>query len=114
VRVLLEAPASSPSPASGEIWDAIVAALGRGREPVVPVFIGGISDSRWFRERGIAAYGLLPFPIEGMLMRTVHGPDERMPLDAFSAGIERTSGPPAATACSSRCSRGCAHGAPSR
>lgn len=90
VRVLLDAPASPPSPASGEVWDAIVAALGRGREPVVPVFIGGISDSRWFRERGIPAYGLLPFPIEGMLMRTVHGPDERMPLDAFAAGIERT------------------------
>ncbi|GMU64000.1 MAG: hypothetical protein AMXMBFR36_02740 [Acidobacteriota bacterium] len=90
VRVLLEAPASAPSPASGEVWDAIAAALGRGREPVVPVFIGGISDSRWFRERGIPAYGLLPFPIEGMLMRTVHGPDERMPLDAFAEGIERT------------------------
>lgn len=90
VRILLDAPASPPSPASGETWDAIVAALGRGREPVVPVFIGGISDSRWFRERGIPAYGLLPFPIEGMLMRTVHGPDERMPLDAFAAGIERT------------------------
>src|SRR5690606_29736419 len=41
VRVLLEAPPSAPSPASGEIWDAIAAALGRGREPVVPVFIGG-------------------------------------------------------------------------
>jgi acetylornithine deacetylase/succinyl-diaminopimelate desuccinylase-like protein len=90
VRILLEAPASPASPASGEVWDAIVAALGRGREPVVPVFIGGISDARWFRERGIPAYGLLPFPIEGMLMRTVHGPDERMPLDAFAEGIERT------------------------
>ena len=105
IRVLLEAPPSAPSPASGEVWDAIVAALGRGREPVVPVFIGGISDSRWFRERGIPAYGLLPFPIEGMLMRTVHGPDERMPLDAFAAGIARTKrlvrllvAPPAAAA----------------
>jgi acetylornithine deacetylase/succinyl-diaminopimelate desuccinylase-like protein len=90
VRVLLDAPASPPSPASGEVWDAIVAALGGGQQPVVPVFIGGISDARYFRERGIPAYGILPFPIEGALMRTVHGPDERMPLDAFAEGIERT------------------------
>jgi len=58
--------------------------------PVVPVFIGGITDGRYFRQRGIAAYGISPFEIENLLLRGVHGPDERMPLAVFDAGVARS------------------------
>ncbi len=56
---------------------------------MLPVFIAGVTDSRYFRARGIPAYGVSPFEIEGTLLRTVHGPDERIPLVAFARGVER-------------------------
>ncbi len=93
VEVRLQAAHSPPSPAEGPVWEAIAAALGGERAPhppVVPVFIGGITDARYFRARGIAAYGISPFEIENLLLRGVHGPDERMPLDAFDRGVERS------------------------
>jgi acetylornithine deacetylase/succinyl-diaminopimelate desuccinylase-like protein len=63
--------------------------LGR-RAPVIPTFIPGITDSRYFRERGIAAYGFSPFVLESNEVRGIHGPDERIPLDAFEKGVETT------------------------
>lgn len=88
VTVRLSSPPSQPSPAAGPVWRALVAGLS-ARGPVVPVFISGITDARYFRERGIAAYGISPFELESALARTVHGPDERIPLAAFDAGVER-------------------------
>ncbi len=91
VSVRLSSPPSEPSPASGEIWNELAAALSDGA-PVVPVFIAGITDSRYFRERDIPAYGISPFELENPLVRTVHGPDERIPLDVFDAGVARMIG----------------------
>lgn len=90
ITIRLAAPPSPPSPDAGPVWEAIAAALGGGRVPVVPVFIGGITDGRYFRQRGIAAYGISPFEIENLLLRGVHGPDERMPLAIFDAGVARS------------------------
>lgn len=87
-RVLLAAPASAPTPASGPLWERLVEAL-RDEAPVVPVFLAGVTDSRYFRERGVAAYGFSPFFVEAEPMRGVHGPDERIPLAAFDRGVER-------------------------
>jgi acetylornithine deacetylase/succinyl-diaminopimelate desuccinylase-like protein len=86
--VLLSSPSSPPSPAEGEVWRALESVLGR-EAPLVPAMIPGITDARFLRERGIAAYGLSPFGIEGLLMRRVHGPDEEIPLAAFGAGVAR-------------------------
>jgi acetylornithine deacetylase/succinyl-diaminopimelate desuccinylase-like protein len=88
VEVLLSSPPSAPSPASGAVWERLGAALG-GEAPLVPAMIPGITDARFFRERGIAAYGFSPFEIEGLLMRRVHGPDEEIPLTAFDGGVAR-------------------------
>ena len=87
-RVLLAAPPSEPTPASGPLWERLVAALA-DEAPVIPIFLAGITDSRYFRERGVAAYGFSPFWVEAEPMRGVHGPDERIPLDAFDRGVER-------------------------
>ncbi|MCB1008158.1 MAG: M20/M25/M40 family metallo-hydrolase [Acidobacteria bacterium] len=87
VHVLLASPRAEPSPAGGPLWNELATALG-GREPVVPLFISGITDSRYFRQRGIPAYGLSPFELEGEVTKTVHGPDERIPLAAFRKGLE--------------------------
>ena len=58
-----------------------------GAAPVVPLFISGITDSRYFRARGIPAYGLSPFELEGEYTKTVHGPDERIAVAAFEKGV---------------------------
>ena len=88
VTVLLDSPPAEPSPAEGPLWDDLATALGGGA-PVLPVFIAGVTDSRYFRARGIPAYGVSPFEIEGTLLRTVHGPDESIPLAVFERGVDR-------------------------
>jgi len=87
-RTILATPPSAPSPASGDDWERIRSVL-LPEAPVLPVMIAGITDSRFFRELGIKAYGLSPFAVDGLYMRRVHGPDEAIPLDAFDRGVER-------------------------
>lgn len=88
VEVLLAAPPVPPSPTDHPAFRAIAAVLGR-EAPVVPAFIAGFTDSRWFRERGIAAYGVTPFALEGEVLGGIHGPDERIPVDELERGIAR-------------------------
>ena len=88
VRVLLESPPVSPSPDSGPIFAAISRVLAP-EAPVVPAFISGFTDSRYFRERGVAAYGVSPFALEPDDQRGIHGADESIPLAEFERGVER-------------------------
>jgi acetylornithine deacetylase/succinyl-diaminopimelate desuccinylase-like protein len=87
VKTLLSSPPAPPSPASGRLYRALQKALGQ-EGPVVPTFIAGITDSRFFRARGIPAYGVSPFRIDES--RGIHGPDERIPLAELDRGVERT------------------------
>jgi acetylornithine deacetylase/succinyl-diaminopimelate desuccinylase-like protein len=56
--------------------------------PVVPAFIAAITDARYLRQRGIAAYGFMPFAIGGKALRGIHTSDEHISLEAFAQGIE--------------------------
>jgi acetylornithine deacetylase/succinyl-diaminopimelate desuccinylase-like protein len=89
VKVLLTSRPAPPSPAAGRVYAAMTAALGR-QAPVVPAMISGFTDSRYFRERGIAAYGLSPFVLDGDDQRGIHSTDERIPLAELDRGVERT------------------------
>ncbi|MGH7266991.1 MAG: M20/M25/M40 family metallo-hydrolase, partial [Candidatus Rokuibacteriota bacterium] len=89
VEVLLTAPPAPASPTDNAFYRAIEAVLGR-EGPVVPAFIPGFTDSRYFRARGIPAYGLSPFALQGPDLRGIHGPDERIPVAEFEAGVART------------------------
>lgn len=51
--------------------------------------ISGFTDSRFFRERRIPAYGVTPFALAGEDLQGIHGPDERIPLDELDRGVER-------------------------
>ena len=86
VKVVLRSPPAAPSPASGRLYEALKRAL-EPEGPVVPTFIPGITDSRFFRERGIPAYGVPCFEIADS--RGIHGPDERIPLAELDRGVER-------------------------
>jgi acetylornithine deacetylase/succinyl-diaminopimelate desuccinylase-like protein len=88
VKVLLSSPPVAASPASGRLYEALRRALG-SEGPVVPTFIPGITDSRFFRQRGIPAYGVTPFKIGAEDSRGIHGPDERIPLAEFERGAKR-------------------------
>jgi len=55
----------------------------------MPYFSPGFTDSRGFRRRGIAAYGISPFMLEPQDSLGIHGADERIPLDELDRGVER-------------------------
>jgi acetylornithine deacetylase/succinyl-diaminopimelate desuccinylase-like protein len=88
VKVLVTAPPSAPSPASGRLYEAIERVLGT-EAPVVPTFIAGFTDARYFRERGIAAYGISPFKVLPEESSGIHAPNERLSLAELDRGVER-------------------------
>jgi acetylornithine deacetylase/succinyl-diaminopimelate desuccinylase-like protein len=58
-------------------------------EPV-PILLPGATDARFFSRLGIQTYGYLPMrlPPDLDFSRLVHGPDERIPVDALTFGTE--------------------------
>lgn len=55
---------------------------------VVPFLFVAVNDNRFFRRKGIPAYGILPAIMEDELMESIHYFDERFPVDALYKGIE--------------------------
>lgn len=88
IRVLLAAPRSQPSPTDSPVFRLLERTLS-GEAPVFPAFIPGVTDSRYFRERGIAAYGFSPFALDGTVLAAIHGANERMPERELGRGVER-------------------------
>lgn len=83
--------APSASPVDGSLMQAIER-LGAD-EPegaiVLPSLLTGFTDSHYFRERGIAAYGFVPLVISPSQRDSVHGPDENVGADELSAAVRR-------------------------
>jgi acetylornithine deacetylase/succinyl-diaminopimelate desuccinylase-like protein len=46
------------------------------------------SDARFLRRRGIACYGLSPYPVNFFQSLTIHGADENISVWAFQEGVE--------------------------
>jgi acetylornithine deacetylase/succinyl-diaminopimelate desuccinylase-like protein len=89
VEVLLDAPPAAPSPTDHPVYRCLEGTLAAEGRPVVPAFIPGVTDSRYFRERGIPAYGFSPFLIDGLDLLGIHGADEKIPVDRFERGVAR-------------------------
>jgi len=87
-EVLLSAPPAPASPASGRLYGAILQVLGR-EAPVAPMLDSGTTDSRFFRERRVPAYGLSPFALGPDDSGGIHGADEHLPLAELDRGVER-------------------------
>ncbi len=90
IEQLLSLPAPA-SPERSELMNAIVT-LSRRKDndaPVIPAMLTGFSDSHYFRQRGLIAYGFVPmrFPEQSGLM--VHGANERIAIKSLRDGIER-------------------------
>ena len=86
VEVLLRAPPAQPSPTDTPIYACLERTLGSSA-PVVPSFIVGVTDARYFRQRGIPAYGFSPFELAPGDAQGVHGVDERISERAFERGV---------------------------
>lgn len=56
--------------------------------PVVMPIARGASDSRFFRERGVAAYGFAPYMMDDSLWAGVHGIDERLSIESLERGVQ--------------------------
>jgi acetylornithine deacetylase/succinyl-diaminopimelate desuccinylase-like protein len=87
-EVLLSAPPAPASPAAGPLYGALRQVLGR-EAAVVPMLGAGTTDSRYFRERRIPAYGLAPFALGPADSGGIHGADEHLPLTELERGVVR-------------------------
>lgn len=89
IEVLQPAQVAAPSPAEHPMFVAIESAV-RGVHPgaiTTPFMAPTGSDARFFRRRGVPAYGFMPFLITQEVASTPHGPDERLPVDQLGPAI---------------------------
>lgn len=89
LEVILAGITAPPSPTNTDLYQALVRVMQRAepRSVVGPVVSPGTSDSRFFRARGVVAYGISPFKVNYYDGDTVHGPDERIRRTFFLQGV---------------------------
>jgi len=92
VEVLLSSEPVPESPTDTDLFRVLSAAM-RQQEPrsIVAGSVGaGTTDSRYFRARGIVAYGIAPFKVNVYDVGTVHAADERIRARFFTEGVRLT------------------------
>ncbi len=87
LEILLSSSRSEASAVDSEIYRCLEIHLGKSA-PVVPAFIPGVTDSRYYRQRGIPAYGFSPFTLSAEETGGIHSFDERITRAAFIKGLE--------------------------
>lgn len=92
VEVLHAGVPAPESPASGELFETIAQAMRKASpgSAVAPIVAPGTTDSRYFRARGITAYGVTPFKVNYYDVDGVHGADERIRARFFAEGVALT------------------------
>jgi acetylornithine deacetylase/succinyl-diaminopimelate desuccinylase-like protein len=90
VEVILAGEPSPDSPVDTELFATLSRVLKKSApgSNVAPVFNPGTSDSRFFRARGITAYGIAPFKMNFYDVASVHGDDERIRARFFGDGVK--------------------------
>ncbi|MGD0947458.1 MAG: M20/M25/M40 family metallo-hydrolase [Candidatus Binatia bacterium] len=88
VSVLLNFSASS-SPIDAASYAAVRTLAERDGVPVVPSVLTGFTDSHYFREKGIASYGFIPFDLSEDEERREHGVNERVSTLNLRQGTQR-------------------------
>jgi acetylornithine deacetylase/succinyl-diaminopimelate desuccinylase-like protein len=92
LEVLLADEPMPASPTDSDLFRLLVTAMQKSERGSVagPVVSAGTSDSRYFRARGIAAYGIAPFKVNYYDADTVHANDERIRANFFAQGVRLT------------------------
>ena len=92
VEVLLAEEPAAESPTNTDLYRLLTADMQKS-EPgsfAGPIVSPGTSDSRYFRARGIIAYGIAPFKVNYYDADTVHANDERIRATFFAQGVRLT------------------------
>jgi acetylornithine deacetylase/succinyl-diaminopimelate desuccinylase-like protein len=78
-----------PASPRSSLFDVLAAVSSRLPDDPVPVasLTPGVTDLRFFRNRGATAYGWVPLVLSPELLATFHGDDERIPLDGFARAV---------------------------
>jgi acetylornithine deacetylase/succinyl-diaminopimelate desuccinylase-like protein len=81
------------SPQKSELMSGIQALARHAHKdaPVLPTLIAEFTDSHYFRQKGIIAYGFVPIEVtHPEELKSIHGNDERISVDELGGGIRRT------------------------
>jgi acetylornithine deacetylase/succinyl-diaminopimelate desuccinylase-like protein len=80
----------SRSPTDTALFTALSYAIRRTYPQAVvsPSLSAGFSDSRYFRNRGVVAYGIIPVLLHPADLDAIHGHNERIEIDSFIKGID--------------------------
>ncbi|HKJ24401.1 MAG TPA: M20/M25/M40 family metallo-hydrolase [Myxococcota bacterium] len=83
---------TEPSPWDDELFRAIETETKAEFEDalVLPIMMTAGTDSKFFREIGIPAYGFIPGLLDRELTASIHGLDERIPVTALETGVRVT------------------------
>ncbi|HSP33828.1 MAG TPA: M20/M25/M40 family metallo-hydrolase [Thermoanaerobaculia bacterium] len=89
VEVLLAGESAPESPSNTDLFALLVKDLTEAepKSSAGAIVGAGTSDSRFFRQRGIVAYGIAPFKVNYYDADTVHGIDERIRGRFFTQGV---------------------------
>ncbi|MFN8474740.1 MAG: M20/M25/M40 family metallo-hydrolase [Anaerolineae bacterium] len=79
---------ASVSPSDTPFFAAIAGAIQEDMPDAVvaPYMMPGATDARFFRARGVTAYGLMPVGLSPEEMVTIHGADERLAVERLGQG----------------------------
>ena len=92
VEVMLAGEPAPESPSDTDLFRLLAADMKKA-EPgsaAAAVVSAGTSDSRYFRQRGIVAYGIAPFKVNYYDADTVHATDERIRATFFAQCVQLT------------------------
>jgi len=89
LQVLLSGQPVPESPSDTELFRVLSSSFKKAEAgSIVGAVVGaGTSDSRYFRARGIVAYGIAPFKVNYYDADTVHANDERIRARFFAEGV---------------------------
>jgi acetylornithine deacetylase/succinyl-diaminopimelate desuccinylase-like protein len=89
IEILQPAQAAAASPSDHPLFVAIETAVQNVHRGAIttPFMALTGSDARFFRRRGVPAFGFMPFLVTQELASTPHGTDERLPVDQLAPAI---------------------------
>ncbi len=89
VEKLAVAFAPTESPLDNELTRAVERLAAEEGGVVLPGMLTGFTDSHFFRDRGISAYGFIPVAVDNAQRKSVHAHDERITVTELEQGVRR-------------------------
>lgn len=90
VKIVLQSEPAPESPIESATYQAITDVYSRRFPgvPITPCMLTACTDSRFFRARGIDAYGLAPYRLSPEEHKRIHAHDERISLENIKMGTD--------------------------